>query len=293
MKKLSRLSSASLAAWFAASLVLTVFTADPYLAVLSLACGILNMWVFGLMRGGRALVLPAIFIIISALANALFSHRGATELLFINGAAITLESIVSGAVTGTVIAAATVYCSLFGEIFDDERLLSLLGSRAPKTALVLSSALHFLPRLVRRHGEITDAQRAIGRLPDTGFKTRISNMLRVWSALIGLAFEDAAEQAALMRARGFDGQPKGRTFTLKKTSRPASTALIAASLLLFATAVTGIALGLTPVNIYPTLELPRTAACIPAYACAAILFTLPTTTEIYWRLKWHFLKSKT
>ena len=32
------------------------------------------MWVFGLMRGGRALVLPAIFIIISALANALFSH---------------------------------------------------------------------------------------------------------------------------------------------------------------------------------------------------------------------------
>lgn len=292
MKKLNRISSAALAVHFAATLILTVFTADPYLAALSLLCGILNLWVFGLMRGGHALILPTIFIIISALANTLFSHRGATELLFINGAAITLESIISGAVTGTVIAAATVYCSLFGEIFDDERLLSLLGSRAPKTALVLSSALHFLPCLVRRHREITDAQRAVGRLPDTGFKRRIGGTLRVWSALIGLAFEDAAEQAALMRAQGFDGQPKARTFTLKKTSRPASVTLMTVSALLFAASVTGIALGIAPVNIYPTIDLPRTAACIPTYACAAVLFTLPATTELYWRLKWHFLKSK-
>lgn len=292
MKSTNRLSSGSLAVWFAATLILTVFTSDPYLAALSLICGILNLWVFGLMRGGRALILPAIFIIISALANTLFSHRGATELLFINGAAITLEAIVSGAVTGTVIAAATVFCSLFGEIFDDERLLSLLGARAPKTALVLSSALHFLPCLARRHREITDAQRAVGRLPDTGFRRRIVGTLRVWSALIGLAFEDAAEQASLMRARGFDGQPKERTFTLKKSSRPASIALITVSLLLFAASVTGIALGLTPVGIYPTLNLPRSATCIPVYTCAAILFTLPATTEIYWRLKWHFLKSK-
>jgi energy-coupling factor transporter transmembrane protein EcfT len=292
MKKMNRLSSSSLAVWFAATLILTVFTADPYLATLSLICGIVNLSYFGLMRGGRSLILPAIFIIFSALANTVFSHRGSTELLFINGSAITLEAIISGFVTGEVLAAAAIYCTLFGEIFNDERLLSLLGSRAPKTALVLSSALHFLPCFARRYSLITDAQRAIGRLPDKGFKTRISGTLHIWSALIGLAFEDAAEQASLMRARGFDGQPKRRTFTLKRFSRSTSIVLLTASVILFLFSVASITTGHTPVTFYPLVSLPRTEKSISVYACAAILFILPSVIEIYWRSKWHFLKSK-
>ena len=118
MNSFNRFSAPSLGAWSLAVLGLTVFTADPYLAALSLLCGVINLLSFRLLRGGRVLILPLVFIVICALADAVFSHRGATELLFINDLPLTLESLASGATTGAVLGAATLHCILIYNMLD-------------------------------------------------------------------------------------------------------------------------------------------------------------------------------
>ena len=197
MNSFDAFSSVSVSLCSLAVLILTVFTSDPYLAAVSLLCALVNLWAFRLLNGGRVLILPTLFILLCTVSNPLFSSRGATELLFINDLPITLESLVFGATTGTLLGAATLHCILLYNLLDDSRLLELLGKRAAKTALVLSSAMHFLPELRRRFSEISDAQRAIGRLPDNGVRRRIGGSIRVWSALLSLSFEDAAVFTAL------------------------------------------------------------------------------------------------
>ncbi len=282
--------SLPLGVYFICALTVTVFSSDPYIIILSLIGGMLNLWSVGGIKRGGVLLVPLALFVLSALANPLFSHRGETELLFINGAAITLEAIISGAVTGAIFAAATLICASLSIVFDDARLFSLL-SGAPKIALVLCGALRFFPSLMRRHSQIRDAQRGVGRLPDGRPIERMRATLSVWSALPGLAFEDAAQQARLIAVSGFDPDGKRRVAKDESFCRR-DLELLVISLLLFAAALLPTALGYCETVFYPTFSVARGLECLPGYAAAALLFCLPTIINLKWRLKWLYLKSK-
>lgn len=283
-----RLHPAALCVYFACALALTVFSTDPYVAVISLFCAVIDLASFGKLKKG-ALLAPLFIFLLSALANPLFSHRGETELFFINGNAFTLEALIMGAVTGCTFAAAMLICSCLSAALDDAKLMRLLGSHAPKCALVFTGALRFFPEMLRKHREIEDAQRASGRLPDERPIESLRSRIGIWSSLIGLAFEDAAEQARLISAMGYKENVRRRPVA-DRGFCVSDAVFIAALLILFSTSI--LLLFFAQTAFYPVFSAPRELLHIPLYCAAFLLFSLPAIINCFGGLRWLYLKSK-
>ncbi len=283
-----RLHPAALCVYFVCTLALTVFSTDPYLAVISLFCAVLDLASLGKLKKG-ALFAPFLIFLLSALANPLFSHRGATELFFINGNAFTLEALIMGAVTGCSFAAAMLICSCLSAALDDSKIMRLFGRHAPKCALVFTGALRFFPEMMRKHREIEDAQRATGRLPDEKPMESLRSRIRIWSSLIGLAFEDAAAQARLISAMGYNENVRRRPIADRGFS-VSDAVFTAASAILFFAALSLIFFGETV--FYPVFFAPRGLLHIPFYISAFLLFSLPAIINAFGGLRWLCLRSK-
>lgn len=288
---LKRSHPAAIGAYFLCALGLTVFSSDPYTVGASLIGAIFMLASLGGLRGGRALIAPFALFLLSALANPLFSHRGRTELLFINGQAITLEALIAGSVTGAAFAAALLLCSSMTLLLDDAKIMYLIGRRAPKCAIVLTGAFKFFPELMVKYRATQDAQKAVGRLPDEKPIDRLRSTLRVWSALIGLAFEGAREQAELICVSGFD-EDRARCPMEQSKFRFADAAFLAATLLLTATAIALTLVGENEILFYPVFSVPSGMPAVISRGAAAVLFLMPAVTNIIGDVKWLFLKSK-
>ena len=150
-------------------------------------------------------LLTALIIII----NPLFSHRGQTELFFINGHAITLEALLYGVRNAFCVLTVLLWCRIFNRIVSSEKLLALLGKTFPKTALLLSSSLRLVPLLRCRAASMRDTQQELGLYGNGEMSDRLTGGARVFSMLVTWSLDHASDVSSSMKARGYG--LKGRT----------------------------------------------------------------------------------
>jgi energy-coupling factor transport system permease protein len=228
---------------------------------------------------------------ILALVNPLVSHRGATVLLLVNGLPITLEACVFGVVgAGSVLTVLYLFRS-FSEIMTRDRLLYAFGRMTPKTALVFSMTLRYMPLLRERAQKISESQRAIGLYKEENIIDRIKNNLRVFSILVTWALENGITTADSMAARGYGSKKwsyysdirfrKGDLFMLVLISACLSIVLVA------------IILGAHGISFYPRItHAPVGGLSIVSYIAYTVLSAIPIVVEIKEILKWKYLRSK-
>ena len=194
------------AAWFALALAFPVISFHPVLLALGLAAGL--RWSARL--GGRWRPGAVILLFFSAaLFNPLFSHAGVTILAYFpNGNPLTLESILYGLGAGGMLACAAVWLGCMSRVMTADKWMCLLGRALPALSLLLSMALHLLPRSRARLAQIAQAQRQVGRRGE-GALERARLGVRMLSVLILWSLEDGTATADSMAARGY-GLP-GRT----------------------------------------------------------------------------------
>jgi hypothetical protein len=168
----------------------------------------------------------------------------------------------------------------------------LLGRRAPKCALVLTGAMKFFPELLRKHEDVKNAQKAVGRLPDEKPIESLRGTLRVFSALIGLSFEDAREQATLIVASGFSENSERRSADERRL-RATDIFMLCATLFLTLLCAFLSVLGKNETVFYPTVEISRSLLSVIGRCVATLLFLLPFLINCFFRVsKCLLLKSK-
>lgn len=162
---------------------------------------------------------PMIFLV--AAINFAFSHYGVTTLLQMqNGNRFTLEAIVYGFVFGVKASCLILWLSVFNEIIDGDKFIFLFGKLSPRTALVISMVLRFIPLFKEKSKEIEDARKGLGIDSKSGKITnRIKNSSHALSILITLILENAIDTADSMTARGYGaGRRKPyNNYTFSKT----------------------------------------------------------------------------
>jgi energy-coupling factor transport system permease protein len=199
--------------YFTWLLVFTMFFMHPVALIISLLSAI-TYSVY--LKGKKAVhlnfgvLLPVI--VITALINPAFNHRGVTILTYLpNGNPLTLESIVYGIAAGTMLSAVIGWFSCFNEVMTSDKFIYLFGRLIPALSLVLSMALRFVPKFSEQIKEISNAQKVIGRDVSNGrLIERARHGLSILSIMITWALENSIETADSMRSRGY-GLPK-RTF---------------------------------------------------------------------------------
>lgn len=173
-----------------------MFIMDIRLIGVSVAGGMLIQYIFAGRNVTDSIMLVIICPLVMAIANSLVSHNGKNELFFINGKAITLESVTYGFTTGLMLAAIYIWFKSFNILLTGEQLKRIFG-RNVKLGIIVSLVLRLVPEYVKRYRLIRTAA-----LINEQSEDEKSSSMTAMSAALTWALENSMELAENMTLRG-------------------------------------------------------------------------------------------
>ncbi len=187
--------------YFIGMFVLVVSVYNPFFVLPSLVGALLYELKI---RGKEALSsfkFSVIMIFVIGLFNMLFAHYGITVLFTVGDTEFTLEAMFYGINQGFVVAAMVLWFGIFGRVVDSEKVIYAFRF-APKSALLFSMVLGFIPRFTKKLNDIETAALALdgGKKPKNKLKSALNNL----SALVTYSLESSVVTADSMTARGYN-----------------------------------------------------------------------------------------
>lgn len=292
MSSFHRLHPAVAALYFLSVLVIAMFSANPYLLCFALLGGILFFVKLQKPRKAfKELGLYLLLFVIISLTNPLFSHNGVTPLFFLNGNPVTLEAVLYGVDIAVMLVAVVYWFKCFNLIMTSDKLLYLFGKVSPKISLLMSSALRFIPLLKTQAAKLRQSQRAMGLYASDTWTDKLKGTLRVYSALITWALENAVDTGSSMKARGYG--LKGRSHYSLYRFRGSDVLVLCFIAALDAIVITAMATGQLGFSFYPSISaVPVNFYNISAVAAFASLSLLPFILEVKEGVVWKYYRSK-
>lgn len=238
--------------------------------------------------GWLKMILPMILLV--AFTNALFSHRGVTQLFLMFGQWVTLESLCYGITSGLSLAALILWFACYQKIMTSDKFLYLFGKVAPGTSLLISMALGLVPKLQGQLRQIQDCQEMLS--PDSmTHLEKIKKALRHVSTLLGWSLENTVEQADSMKARGY-GIRRRTTFHLFRFESRDARFLIC-FLILAAVCIAGRISGYGTMEFYPRMDrLIYAGIDLIFYFIFLILVMIPGVMEWKEEILWRYYDLK-
>ena len=231
-----------------------------------------------------------LFCLITAF-NPFISHNGVTILLYFNDNPVTLEAYLYGAGIGLMVSTVFLWCKALSTVFTSDRTVYLFGKATPKTALVLTVALRYIPALKKQSKRISEAQKLNGLTASDGYFDRIKAYLQMFSSLIGWSLENAVETANAMRAKGY-GTAK-RTAYSDYSFRISDICIIALTTVFSGVVFVGSLRHKIDFSYYPAISMNKlTVLGITTIITFTAMAFLPTILEVKERIKWKRLQSK-
>ena len=292
MNGFSSLHPVPAAFYFISVLAITMFSINPLLLFIALV----GSFLFYLKMNSKKMQLKEFifylfaFLVVS-LTNPLFSHKGATPLFFLNGNPITLEALLYGVDIAILFIAVVFWFKCFNLVITDDKLLFLFDKISPKVALLLSSAVRFIPLLKRQAAKIRQSQTAMGMFSSDTWTDKLKSTLKVYSALISWGLENAIDTGSSMKARGYGlgGRKSYSLYTFRKSD--AFFMLIIALLDLII--ITALYKGCLNFYFYPQITIPSfNAYKVSAVVSFSALCLLPFITQVKEDCKWKYYRLK-
>lgn len=267
---------------FMLTIIIAMFIQNPIILLLALFGSILYYAVTFRKISAKTLIFWILLFLLISLINPIFSHKGETVLLFINGKAITLEALFYGINNGIMILAVMIWFLVFSEIMTSDKVMYIFGKFSPRLALLISMSLRYISLYRQRASIINNAQKTMGLYKESNIVDNVKGGMRVTSSLITWSLETSVDTADSFAARG--GELKHRSsFSLFKF-RKNDTVLIIISIVLFSAVISAQAVGVLSVDYYASgnffSKLSFEIIAIMAYSAYFILSVIPFITHI-------------
>ncbi len=286
MKGFTSLHPVTVLIYFLFVLSVPMFTLDPVIALISLFTSVLFDILLQKRMGGKYIFVFLLFAV-SAIVNPLFNQNGITVLFFINDTPITLEAFVYGIFSSLTIVGVIVWFFSFSHIMTSEKILCIFGRLSPKTALVISMTLRFVPLFLKNYKKTENALRCTGIYNADTFFGLLKLKIRAFSALLTQSAEYGIITADSMEVRGY-GKGKRTFFSVYRFN-------ITEALLCLLFALLGIfcILTLNTVQFYPVLSgYDVLSSNVFAYTAYLILASVPVILTVSEGIRWKYLLSK-
>lgn len=213
--------------FFGEVLIFTMCFMDPFSLVTALACAIVyNIYLNGVkaLRFQLFAMLP--LMLMAAVINPAFNHRGATILAYLpSGNPLTLESILYGLAAAVMLWSIVTWFSCYHVVMTSDKFVYLFGRGIPALSLVLSMTLRFIPRFKTQLHAVIQAQQCVGRDVSYGpLRQRLHNAVTILSIMVTWSLERAIGTADSMKSRGY-GLPGRTAFSIYRFDRRDKAAL--------------------------------------------------------------------
>ena len=292
MRYFDRLHPITAFVYFMLLLLVAMLTMNPVIITI---CYLASVVFCGMLIGLRKLLsslaynIPLMLMI--ALTNPMFVHKGETILFFLNDNPVTKEAIVYGTFASMMIMSVFYLCRCYTEIMTSDKFIYLFGRVIPKLSLLLSMILAFIPKLKRKYKEIDEAQKALGIYATESYVDKIRSKLRVLSILLTNSLETSVDTADSMRARGY-GLKERTSYAIYRFT-VADFAYLMFSIIFGVATVVLIMLGASEFYYYPTISVIKgTPTVYILYSSLVLLAGSSIFMEVKENFLWRYLKSK-
>lgn len=274
--------------YFVAVMGFSMMFLHPVCLVISLSAAFMYSV---MLKGTKAIKTNLLYmipvVVVTALLNPLFNHRGITVVTMLpDGNPLTAEAVIYGFCAAVMIVSVICWFSCYNEIMTSDKFIYIFGKIIPALSLVISMTLRFVPRFIRQMKLSFDAQKISGVK-----KSKLKTAVSVFSSVITWSLESAVDTSDSMRARGYG--ISGRTaFSIFKFDTRDGLALISI-LALSVYIIAGHILDATYFNFYPMILYADVSAySVSVMACYALLCFMPIIIELWEVRKWKRLISK-
>ena len=199
----------------------TMFQMSVGLVFISLFSAVVYYFMLKKTEGLKYCAVVVGIIIVSAIINPLFSHKGGTLLFYLfTGNPVTLESIIYGLISAIIIGAMLLWFSTFNQVMGVERILGAIGKVLPNVSLLITMIMRFIPQYTRHQRKVSMVNKVNKR--NYGEKINLLNRektekengidkiiysikegSRTFSITTTWALENSIYTADSMKARGF------------------------------------------------------------------------------------------
>lgn len=273
--------------YYTVVVLIVMFSIHPLFLLLSFSIG----FYYSVRLGGkRAIRYNIMFfvpiLILMAIINPLFNHRGVTVLFYVNDNAITAEAILYGIASASMLVSAIMWFSCFNQTMTSDKIIYLFGRIIPSISLVLSMCFRFIPLLQNRYREIHEGQKCMGRDMGTmGIMARLRQLAKEVSILIAWSLEASIETSDSMEARGYGlrGRTSFHMYRFTKRDGWAITIILLLAITIFVMCM----LGVNEMYYYPVLSYQgSTKMLIVTSILYCILLLFPVVLDIEGERKW-------
>lgn len=134
----------------------TMFQMSVGLVFISLFSAVVYYFMLKKTEGLKYCAVVVGIIIVSAIINPLFSHKGGTLLFYLfTGNPVTLESIIYGLISAIIIGAMLLWFSTFNQVMGVERILGVIGKVLPNVSLLITMIMRFIPQYTRHQRKVS------------------------------------------------------------------------------------------------------------------------------------------
>lgn len=280
--------------YFISIIVISMFSMHP----IFLAMTFFVSFFYSVMLNGKSAIKLNIgvlipIMILTMIINPLFTHRGSTVLFYLNGNAMTLESIIYGLAAATMLSSVIIWFICFNKIMSSDKIIYLFGRILPVLSLVLSMCFRFVPMLVNRFKEISEGQKCMGRdFSKSSIIKRMRQTCKEISILIAWSLEASIETSDSMEARGYGltGRTSFNIFRFDRRDAKVLTVII----LLLGFVVIGCIKGENNILYYPRIIFgPISAFNFLVMSAYFMLLILPIIIDMRGELMWRRLNLET
>ena len=292
MKYMNSLHPINAMLFFVAVIFITMFSVHPVMTAVAFVASVAVYGsLCGIKKAFSSLACGIPIMIMIALVNPIFVHRGETILFFLNDNPVTKEAIIYGFYSAFMLASVYYWFMSYHFVMTSDKFIYLFGRVIPKLSLLLSMVLNFVPLFKKRYKQIDEAQRAMGIYSGNSYFDKIRSKMRVISSLITMSLENSVALADSMRARGYG--LKGRTsYSIFKWKSSDGT-FFAVMLVAVACITVGFITGADYYSYYPTLmRIDFDALVIMTVVALAVVMLMPVVLQIKEEIQWRYLKSK-
>lgn len=275
-------------------ILIIMFIVSFQISLISLIAGIVTLTLLGKWNHLFDMITDIIFyteiISFSGVLNSLFSHKGCTIFLFINGKPITKEAVFYGITIGISFISVIIWFEVASILIKKSDYISIFGIISPKTAMIVTMILGIIPKIKNKYYEISEAQRFF-KMPRYYNKPKIIHKIflefTVFSSTTSWAIENAIDTAISMKSKNY-GISK-RTLIYSKFCKHDFIYICIITVLLLIIIITNY-LNWLKWSIYPYISIPQNNFI--GTFCYLLLTMLPSLIIGRDRLKWNLFAAK-
>ncbi len=191
--------------YFAGMIGITAVTMHPVLIGISFFSSVFySIRILGAKTLKEMAGIGVLVFLFACIIQPLFSHNGMTPIFYLNGQAVTWETVCFGLVMGVLFLTVYVWFTVWNAWITNDKFLYLFYKPFSKAALLLSMVLRMVPLLRQRFARIDEAWRGMGRDYRTQrFPDNIRILVAQISVLLSWSLESSLDTSDSMEARGY------------------------------------------------------------------------------------------